>query len=129
MLTPLQNSQYGTPVFIITNKEVTVMFITYYRRINHKLVRNPYPLPRIDKTMQQLEVFQYATALYINMGYYTIRLSTASQDTMTIVTEFSKFRCNHLPIFMCVSGETFQAKVDELLGNIKGIKMYIDNIT
>ena len=104
-------------------------FITDYRKINQKLVRKPYPLHRIGETMQQQEGLQYATELYINMGYYTIRLSTASQDTMTIVTEFSKFRCNHLPIFMCVSGEKFQAKVDELLGSIKGIKMYIDNIT
>ena len=36
--------------------------------------------------MQQLEVFQYATELDINMGYYTIRISPAIQDMMTVVT-------------------------------------------
>ena len=38
--------------------------------------------------MQKLEGFQYATALDIKMQYYTIRLSPASQDMKTVVTEF-----------------------------------------
>ena len=90
VITPVQQSQYGTPVFVIPNKEGTVGFITNYHRLNHKLVRKPYPLPRIGETMQQLEDFQYETALDLNMGYYTIRLSPASQDMTTIVTEFGK---------------------------------------
>ena len=38
--------------------------------------------------MQQLEGFQFATALDINMGYYTIELYGESKDIMTIVMEF-----------------------------------------
>ena len=87
-ITPLQNSQYGNPVFIIPKKEGTVRFIKDYRRINQKLVRNPYPLPRIGETMQQLEGFQYATALYLKIGYYTIGLFPASQHMTTIINEF-----------------------------------------
>ena len=75
MITPVQKIQYGTTVFIIPKKEGTVMLITYYRRLNQKLVRKPYDIPRIGKAMQQLEGFQYATSLDLNMGYYKIRLS------------------------------------------------------
>ena len=78
MLTPVHQSQYGTPVFIIPKKEGTARFTTDYRRLNHQLVRKPYPLPRIGETMQKLEGFQYATSLDLNMGYYTIMLSPAS---------------------------------------------------
>ena len=78
--------------------------------------------------MQQLEGLQYVTALYINMVYYTIRLSPVSQDTTAIVTKFVKFRHDRLPMSMYASGDIFQAKVDKLLGDIKGIKIYIDNI-
>ena len=62
------------------------------------------------------------------MGYYTIRLSPSSQDTTTVVTEFGKFKYNCLHMGMCASGYIFQAKVDKLLGNIEGIKTYIDDI-
>ena len=98
------------------------MFIADYHRLNHHLVRNTYPLPRIGETMQQLEKFQYATALDINMVYYTIRLSPSSQDMMTIVTEFDKLRYNRLPMGMCASVDIFQSKVDKLLGDIDGVK-------
>ena len=55
-------------------------------------MRNPYPLPRIVDTMQQLEGFQYDTELYLNMGYYSINIFFESYNLTTIVTEFWKFR-------------------------------------
>ena len=97
MLTLVQQSQYSTTVFIIPNKEGTARFITDYCSLNQKLVNKPYPLPIIGETTKQLEGFQYATTLYINMGYYTIRLFPASQDMTTIVTKFGKFKYNSLP--------------------------------
>ena len=57
VLTLVQQSQYGTPIFIIPKKEGTVRFIIYYLRINHKLVEKPNPLPIIGNTIHQMEVF------------------------------------------------------------------------
>ena len=124
----VQQSQYGTPVFIIPKKEGTGRFITYYHRINQKWVRTPYILPRIGKTTYHLEVLQCVTILDLNIGYFTIRLSLASQDMTIIVTEFDKFGYNGIPMGIYASREIFQAKVNELLGDIKGIKTYIDDI-
>ena len=103
-------------------------FITEYCRLDQKLIRNPYILTRIGENMQQLEVLQYDTELYINTGYYTIRLSPNIQYITTIVTEFGKFRYNCLPMGMCASGDILQAKVDKLLSDIKVVKTYIGDI-
>ena len=62
------------------------------------------------------------------MGYYNIRLSPVSQDMTTIVTEFGRFIYNRLPTGMCASEEIFQAKVDELISDIEGVKTYIGDI-
>ena len=62
------------------------------------------------------------------MGYYTIRIYPSRQDTTTIVTEFRNLIYNRLPMGMRASGDIFQAKLDELLGDIKAVKTYIDNI-
>ena len=45
----------------------------------------------------------------------------------TIVTEFGKVKYNRLPMGKCVSGDIFQYKLDELLGDIKVVKTYIDD--
>ena len=78
--------------------------------------------------MQQLDGFQYATSFDLNMGYHNIRLYPAIQDMATIVTEFEKFRYNRLPMGMYASRDIFQAKVDDLLGDIEGVKTYIGDI-
>ena len=71
--------------------------------LNTKLKRTPYPLPRIDDMLRQLEGFQYATALDTNMGYYHIQLSTEAQEMCTIVTEFGKYQYLRLPMgVVCV---------------------------
>ena len=62
------------------------------------------------------------------MVYYNIRISPASQYIKMIVTEFGKFRYNHLPMDMCTLVYIFQAKVDKLLGDIEGVKTCIDDI-
>ena len=103
-------------------------FITDYRRLNQKLVIQMYTLPKIGETRQHLERFQYETALILNMGYYTIRILSASQEMMTIFTKFEKFRYNHLPMGMCASGDILQARVGDILGDIEGVKNYIDGI-
>ena len=99
-----------------------------YRKINKKFVRKPYYSPRIGKTMQHLEGFQYADALYLSMGYCAIRLFYASQDMTAVVTKFGKLGYNRLLTGMCASGDILQAKVDKILGETEGIKTYINDI-
>ena len=92
VLTPTQQSEHGTTVLIISKKEGTVIFITDFWKANNIIVRKNYPIPRIGDMMQQLEGFQFATALDINMGYYTISLDAKSKDINTMVMEFGKFQ-------------------------------------
>ena len=47
---------------------------------------------------------------------------------MTKVTEFGKFRYNLLPMCMCTLENMFQAKVDKILGDTKGVKTFIYDI-
>ena len=60
--------------------------------------------------MQELEGFTYATALDLNMGYYTIRLDPASQDMCTIVTPWGKYKYLRLPMGVMCAPDIFQEK-------------------
>ena len=62
------------------------------------------------------------------MGYFTIPLAECSKDVTTIVTEFGKFRYTCLPMGMVISGDVFQAKVYDLIGDIEGVRTYINDI-
>ena len=46
----------------------------------------------------------------------------------TVITEYGKYRYKRLPMGVACSPDIFQAKINELLGDIEGTKAYIDDI-
>ena len=103
-------------------------FIIDHLKINQKIVRKPYPLTITVEIIQHLEGFQYATTLDFNIGYYTIDISPKGCDLTSIVTGFGKYRYHRFSMGLCVLSDKFQAKVNEILVDIKGIKMNINNV-
>jgi len=78
--------------------------------------------------LQQLEGFQYATSLDMNMGYYHLSLDRESSDMCTIVSEFGKYGYKRLPMGVSCAPDVFQSKINGLLGDIEGVKAYLDDI-
>jgi len=127
-LEPIEGSEWGSPTFIMPKSQGTVRFVSFFCRLNAKIVRKPYPLPRIADTLQQMEGFQYATTLDMNMGYYHLSLDRESSEMCTIVTEFCKFRYKRLPMGVSCTPDIFQSKMNGLLGDIEGVRAYLDDI-
>ncbi len=68
------DSKWASPNFIIPKKDNTIWVVSNFWEINKRIMKKPFPIPKISTVLQELEVFTYATALDLNMGYYTIRL-------------------------------------------------------
>ena len=63
-------SKWAAPSFIQPKKNGTICFLSAFREVNKRLVRKPWPIPKISTVLQELEGFKFATALDLNMGYY-----------------------------------------------------------
>ncbi len=57
------SSEWAAPWFIQPKKNKTVRFLTDFWEVNKRLVRKPFPIPKISTVLQELEGFTYATAL------------------------------------------------------------------
>ena len=86
VLKPHPTSEWGLPAFIIPEADKTVRFLGDFREVNKRLVRTPFPIPKITTVLQQMEGFTYASALDLNMGYFTIRLDPDLQKICTIIS-------------------------------------------
>ncbi len=84
-------SEWASPSFITAKQDGTVCFLTDFREVNKRLVRKPFPLPKISTVLQELEGFTYATTLDLNMGYYTIRLDPDSSKICTLIFPWGKY--------------------------------------
>jgi hypothetical protein len=78
-------SEWALPSFIIPKKDRTVRFLSDFWEVNKRLVRTPFPIPKISTVLQEVEGFTFAAALDFNMGYYTIRLDPDTFKICTII--------------------------------------------
>jgi hypothetical protein len=78
-------SEWASPFFIIPKKDKTIYFVSDFWEVNKRLVRKPFPIPKISMVLQEIEGFSFATALHLNMGYYTIRLDPDASKICTII--------------------------------------------
>ena len=121
-------SEWAAPSFIQPKKNGTVRFLTDFRRLNERLVRKPFPLPKISTVLQELEGFTYATALDLNMGYYTIRLDPDASRICTIIFPWGKYSYKRLPMGVAGSPDIFQAKMSELMVDLEFVRTYLDDL-
>ncbi len=123
-----QSSQWASLTFIIPKKDITVWTITNFRELNKRIVRRPYPIPKISTTLQELEGFTYAMALDLNMGHYTIRLNPRAVKMFTIIFSWGKYSYLRLPMGFSGSADIFQAEMMDLMEALEYVRAYIDNL-
>jgi hypothetical protein len=78
-------SEWALPSFIVPKEDRTIHLLRNFWEVNQRLVRKPLPIPEISTVLQELEGFTFATALDLNMGYYTIRLDPDASKICTII--------------------------------------------
>ncbi len=84
-------SEWALPSFIIPKKDKTIRFLSDFWEVNKRLVRTPFPIPKISMVLQEIEGFSNATARDLNMGYYTIRLEPDASKICTIIFPWGKY--------------------------------------
>ena len=121
-------SEWASPSFIIPKSDQTVRMISDFREVNKRLVRKPFPIPKISTVLQELEGFTFATALDLNMGYYTIRLDPDASKICTIIFPWGKYSYLRLPMGIAGSPDIFQAKMSELMVALEYVRTYLDDL-
>jgi hypothetical protein len=121
-------SEWVSSSFIILKSDQTVRMMSNFREVNKQLVRKPLPIPKISTVLQELEGFSFATALDLNMGYYTIRLDPDASKICTIVFPWGKYSSLRLLMGIADSPDIFQAKMSELIVALAFVKTYLDDL-
>ncbi len=93
--------------------------ISDFRELNKRIVKKPYLIPKISMILQELEGFTYATALDLDVGYYTIRLDPMASKMCTIMFPWGKYSNKRLPMGFGGSADIFQAQIMDLMAALE----------
>ncbi len=78
--------------------------------------------------MQEIEGFPFATALDLNMGYYTIRLDPDASKIYTIIFPWGKYSYKRLPMGIAGFPDILQGKRSELMESLEYVRAYLDDL-
>ena len=85
-------------------------------------------MPKIREILLNLEGFQYATSLELNMGYDHIRLSDQDNNLCTIILPWGKYKYRSLLMGICNFPDIFQEKTNNFFRGFEFIRAYIDDL-
>ena len=78
-----------------------------------------FAIPKISTILQELEGFIYATALDLNMDYYTIRVDPDASNICTIILPWGKYFYLQLPMGNACVPDIFQAMMSVLRATVE----------
>lgn len=123
-------SPWSSPIVLVRKKNGQYRFCTDFRKLNAVTVKDVYPLPRIDDTLQALSGQRYFSSLDMYSGYWQVPLSYSSRKYSAFVTHRGLHEWCVVPFGLCNAPSDFQRMMEKvLLGLIYNICIvYLDDV-
>jgi hypothetical protein len=122
-------TKWGMPGFVRPKKDGTIRTIEDLRELNKCVVREVYPLPRIQDILHRRQNYQYLTKIDILMQYYTFMLDEESSWYVIIVTPMGKWHRIRVPMGFLGSTDWAQATMEEIFQDVlDDVELYINDI-
>jgi len=112
-------SPMASPFFFVSKKDGSFRPCQDYRYLDKKTVKNAYPLPNIPELMDQLRGAKYFSKFDIRLGYNNIQIRKGDEWKAVFITNRGLFEPTVMFFGMCNSPATFQAMMDDILGEMK----------
>jgi hypothetical protein len=123
-------SPWGAPVLFVKKKDGTLRLCIDFRQLNKVIVKNKYPLSRIDDLFDQLKGAKIFSKIDLRSGYHQVRIKDEDISKTAFRTRYGHYKFTVVPfglsnmpvVFMCLMKGVFR----DYLG--KFVIVFLDDI-
>lgn len=124
------HSSWASPIVMVRKKDGTYRLCIDYRALNDATIKDAYPLPRIQDTLDTLSTAKWFTTLDLASGYWQVELTPRARKAAAFCSRKGLFEWNVMPFGLCNAPATFQRLMDRVLAGMQWetCLVYLDDI-
>ena len=124
------HSPYAAPIVLVRKKDGSLRLCVDYRRLNAKTVRDQFPLPRIEESIDAIGNAKWFSTMDLASGLNQVAMDEEDRHKTAFTTPFGIFEYNRMPMGMTNSPATFQRLMQTCLNDyiFQILLVYLDDI-
>ncbi len=122
------HSPWSSPCVMIPKSDGSIRFCTDFRKVNAVTKGDSFPIPRIDDCIDRIGSAKYVTKLDMMKGYWAVPLTERAREVSAFATPDGLYEYLVMPFGMKNSGASYQRLVNQCVGHIDGVEVYVDDV-
>ena len=121
-------SEWSSPLLVTTKPCGGWRVCGDYRRLNAVTEIDQYPVRTLQDFTAELQGKKYFSKIDLMKGYHQIPVADGDIKKTAVITPFGLFIFPRTPFGLKNAGQDFQRLMDEILGDLPRVFVYIDDI-
>lgn len=122
------HSEWSSPCLLVPKPNSTYRFCTDYRKVNAVTKTDSYPIPRMEDCIDKVGSAKYVSKLDLLKGYWQVPLTPKAVEVSAFVTPDGLYQYKVMPFGMKNASATFQRLMNEVIFELEGCDVYIDDL-